>query len=271
MTKRVIMLIISLLFLPVSALGDESPQVLQPNTTGYSATQLAAVSRAITDIEETLEDYHLGSKRYFGPEEWLSQDFAAYTAGTLAELGYEARLVRQGDWPDGMHVWVLVGIHLGVGTAWIPVESSPEAGHNQQTLGYIPSYTDSGGNLWFEARYVSFSEVVELPPNLSPVAKFRLPPWAGEVNESVKFTALGSYDPDGEIVIYHWDFGDGKTWISSSRVCRHGFNRQGFYTITLTVVDNQGKGDTTSDTLRVLSGEESETGPSSSGGCGCGR
>jgi len=267
--KQVSVFVALVLFLVVSAIGGESLQVLQPNATACSDPEVVALSQGITDLKQILNDYQLASRRYFGAEDWLSQDFSTYTAGTLANLGYEVRIAYQDNWPNGEHSWVLAGILIQDRTVWIPVEASPEPDHSQQNLGYIPYYTDDMEKLWFEARYCEFDDVVGLAPNVPPVANIRLPIWSSKVGELIKLTALGAYDSDGEIVLYCWDFSDRKTTISTVAVCRHRFSEQGSYTITLTVIDNQGESATTSDTLRILVEDSEATLPSSSG-CGCG-
>jgi len=272
MTRRILMISLSLLLLVVPVLGGDLPRVLQPNTIAYSATEVATLTQAITSLENVLNDYRLGARRYLASDQWGSRDFAAYTGGTLSEMGYEAVLVSAAGWPEGTHTWLLIGIPLGGKTAWVPVEASPQAGHSQQILGHIPSYTDNAGNMWYEESYLNFSDVIELPPNLPPVAKIRRPAPPFEVNENVRFLAIGSYDPDGEIVLYQWDFDDGKTEISTKWTVNHRFNKRGNYTISLAVIDNRGrKSATTSVTIRVVSSQEPETAPpSSGGGCGCG-
>jgi len=271
MTRRVLMISLSLLLLAVPVLGGDLPQVLQPNETAYSASEVATLIQAIASLENVLNDYRLGARRYFASDQWDSRDFAAYTGGTLTEMGYETVLVSGAGWPDGTHTWLLIGIPLGGKTAWVPVEASPEAGHSQQILGYILSTTDATGNLWFEESYLNFSDVIELPPNLPPVAKIRPPTGLVATNSRVKFLTLGSYDPDGEIVLYRWEFGDGDTEVTTTRSVRHEFDERGNYTISLTVIDNRGrKSATTSVTIRVVSPQEPETAPPSSGGCGCG-
>ena len=273
MTRRILMISLSLLLLVVPVLGGDLPQVLQPNETAYSASEVATLTQAITTLETTLNNYNLGSRRYFTSNDWNSRDFAAYTGGTLSEMGYETVLVSGAGWPEGTHTWVLVGIPLGGRTAWVPVEASPQAGHSQQILGHIPSYTDTAGNIWYEESYLNFSDVIELPPNLSPVAKIRPPTGLVATNSRVKFLTLGSYDPDGEIVLYQWDFDDGKIEISTKWTVNHRFNKRGNYTISLTVIDNRGRRSApTSVTVRVVESKEPETepAPAPSGGCGCG-
>lgn len=52
----------------------------------------------------------------------------------------------------------------------------------------------------------------------------------------VKLSAAGSHDPDGKIIDYHWDFGDGST---SDRIkVEHKYKSTGKYHVTLTVTDN---------------------------------
>ena len=53
------------------------------------------------------------------------------------------------------------------------------------------------------------------------------------------FNASSSYDPDGTIVSYAWDFGDGNTATTSSPTISHQFGGDVYY-VTLTVTDNHG-------------------------------
>jgi PKD repeat protein len=54
----------------------------------------------------------------------------------------------------------------------------------------------------------------------------------------VDFNASSSYDPDGSIVSYSWDFGDGTT--GSGVTTSHVYPYEGWFTVTLTVTDNSG-------------------------------
>jgi streptogrisin C len=64
------------------------------------------------------------------------------------------------------------------------------------------------------------------------------------------FDASGSYDPDGSIVSYFWDFGDGTT--GSGVTTSHIYPYEGSFTVTLTVTDNVGK--TTQSVQNVYAG-----------------
>jgi len=269
MCRRLTLSVLLLVLFAVPALS-ESLEVLHPNSTDYSAAELAVLLPTLDDLTKVLNDYARGSQRWFTPDQWESLDFSAYTAGTLAKLGYETRLVQQGGWPDGVHTWVLVGIPLVERTAWIPVEASPAMGRKQPILGTIPSYTDGTGKLCFEMEYLDFSEEIPLSPNLPPVAIIRLIPTRNTVGLETVFMAATSYDPDpdDEIIRYDWNFGDGMT--SQSQTVRHVFTEASDYIVSLTVTDSHGASTTTSITFKVAEPRGSSPG-SESGGCGCGK
>jgi len=70
--------------------------------------------------------------------------------------------------------------------------------------------------------------------------------------------ATGTYDPDGSIANYSWNFGDG---ISGNGIIgSHTYVVGGTYTVKLTVIDNQGGTTTRSGTVTVSSGGGSGTG-----------
>lgn len=60
----------------------------------------------------------------------------------------------------------------------------------------------------------------------------------GCAQDEVEFDASGSYDPDGDGLSYHWDFGDGAQ-AEGIRVT-HAYTKPGNYTVVLTVTDNSG-------------------------------
>jgi len=79
------------------------------------------------------------------------------------------------------------------------------------------------------------------PPPEPPIASFYYTPQYPETNEIVTFNATESYDPDGYIVSYSWDFGDGTPKVTTSDpITNHTYTAFGDYTVTLTVTDNSG-------------------------------
>jgi PKD repeat protein len=65
----------------------------------------------------------------------------------------------------------------------------------------------------------------------------------------VSVDGSASYDPDGMIVSYEWDFGDGET--ETGMTATHTYAADGTYTIMLTVTDNDGLIGTTSEPVTV--------------------
>jgi PKD repeat protein len=78
-----------------------------------------------------------------------------------------------------------------------------------------------------------------LPANGTPVAQFFFSPSAPRVDDDVFFDGSASKD-DGQIVSYHWSFGDGRTATSSSPTTRHHYSLAGSYSVVLTVTDDRG-------------------------------
>lgn len=75
------------------------------------------------------------------------------------------------------------------------------------------------------------------PGNQPPTAVIQ-GPTSGNVGQRLHFDGGKSRDPDGRIVQYSWDFGDGSQ-ATGSRV-DHSYARPGTYTVTLTVTDDDG-------------------------------
>ncbi len=87
-----------------------------------------------------------------------------------------------------------------------------------------------------------------------PVADFLCYPESPSVNEAVTFDASASYDPNGIIAAYLWDFGDGATeLVFLEPTIIHQYTSPGTYVVTLTVTDQDGDKDTTSKTTTVRS------------------
>ncbi len=87
------------------------------------------------------------------------------------------------------------------------------------------------------------------PPNQPPTARFSYTPTNPDPGDVVAFDGSASSDPDGTIVAWEWDFGDGTT--GSGVVVNHAFPADGTYTVTLTVRDDDGATDSVSHTVQV--------------------
>lgn len=80
----------------------------------------------------------------------------------------------------------------------------------------------------------------QAPLALVPIAIIAASPTTGECPLTVSFDGSQSSDPDGTIVSFAWNFGDGTTQSGSATVT-HTFVNPGTFTVTLTVTDNQGQ------------------------------
>jgi len=72
--------------------------------------------------------------------------------------------------------------------------------------------------------------------NKLPIVNFGINPDNGDTLVSFQFSDL-SYDEDGDIEQWSWDFGDGTT--SDSQNPEHQFDLPGIYSVTLSVTDDQ--------------------------------
>jgi len=85
--------------------------------------------------------------------------------------------------------------------------------------------------------------------NQSPTASFTANPTSGVSPLQVTFNASSSYDSDGTIVSYQWDFKDGNT--GSGETISHTFSSIGSYNVELTVTDNEGASDSATKNITV--------------------
>ncbi|MHC4797898.1 MAG: PKD domain-containing protein, partial [Planctomycetota bacterium] len=97
--------------------------------------------------------------------------------------------------------------------------------------------------------YLDMVSVSDTPPVLSPVAVINANPTGGLPPLQVGFDASNSYDPNGIIVSYEWDFEDDGTIDSTSISANYTYTSIGNYVARLTVTDNDGLDD--SDTVSI--------------------
>ncbi|MCK5247872.1 DUF4384 domain-containing protein, partial [Candidatus Bipolaricaulota bacterium] len=93
-----------------------------------------------------------------------------------------------------------------------------------------------------------------IPTNNPPVAIFTFSPSDPSVGDVVTFDASASADSDGTISSYQWSLGDGTTATGS--IISHTFAANNTFTVQLTVIDNEGAQDTSSQNVVVRPGDE---------------
>jgi len=125
-------------------------------------------------------------------------------------------------------------------------------------LGEVHKYTIEGGALSSGQATINvgidldsdgiFDAEETLRP---PIASFHFSPSEVHVNQRIEFDASQSYDVDGEIVLYQWNFGGGD--ISTGKTTMHAYSIAGEYVMMLVVVDNDG---VASSRLSIIQVEE---------------
>jgi len=90
--------------------------------------------------------------------------------------------------------------------------------------------------------------ITDFSPNQDPIANVG-GTYSGNVDGIVTFNGSSSYDNDGTISSYSWDFGDGGS--ATGQTTTHIYTSEGSYTVTLTVTDDGGDTDTASTTVEI--------------------
>jgi len=85
--------------------------------------------------------------------------------------------------------------------------------------------------------------------DLSPIASFTCTPSSGAAPLRVSFDASSSYDPDGSITAYEWNFGDGGT--GTGEMTSHTYQTAGTYTALLKVTNNDGVSDSADTSIEA--------------------
>ncbi|MCH8541585.1 MAG: PKD domain-containing protein [Opitutales bacterium] len=95
----------------------------------------------------------------------------------------------------------------------------------------------------------STSQVLRIE-NQPPVPDFTFSPASGNAPLAVDFDASGSSDPEGQALVYSWDFGDGSTGsgVAPSHTYEEAINTQ----VQLTVTDEQGAVSTMVKPISIL-------------------
>jgi len=124
-----------------------------------------------------------------------------------------------------------------------PVVTTQNAAHTYGAAGTYTvtlTVTDNQGATNSRSQNVTVS-----PPNQPPVASFT----KSCSGLTCSFTSTSS-DPDGSIAGYRWTFGDGSPAVTTQNAS-HTYAAGGTYTVTLTVTDNRGATNASSQSVTV--------------------
>ena len=136
------------------------------------------------------------------------------------------------------------------GNAALPLTSviNFNLGATRANNAILPLATDGTGTLGFHAVVLGQGSVnlildvngyfIATPGNLSPTAHLSVSPASGEAPLEVSLDASESVDPDGVILRFTWDFGDGTG--GDGPALNHVFAEPGTYRVAVALVDDDG-------------------------------
>lgn len=101
-------------------------------------------------------------------------------------------------------------------------------------------------------------------PNQPPTASICIDRLSGPLPLHVSVDGWDSTDPEGSVLLYDWDLGDGS--VATGRATAHTYVTAGTYTIALVVTDDGG--DTASATVDINVGSAGAPGPPLKPACG---
>ena len=125
-------------------------------------------------------------------------------------------------------------------TDWLTISTTT---HTYSTVGTYTVKLQVKDDAEATATNTTTATINEQPAETFPPIATANGPYTGLTYQNISFDGSSSYDIDGTITSYIWDFGDGTTGNGINPI--HIYNTSGLYNITLTVTDNDGL--TTSD------------------------
>lgn len=111
------------------------------------------------------------------------------------------------------------------------------------------SFTGNSFAMTLPPQSVSLLVLPAATGNQAPTAVFTATPTLGIAPLTVAFDGSASFDPDGSIASYAWNFGDGAS--AAGGTTNHIYTTPGTYTARLTVSDNWGASSTKTITVQV--------------------
>jgi PKD repeat protein len=131
--------------------------------------------------------------------------------------------------------------------------------NDSRTFSVILKVMDNSGGEAVTSKTVT---VTGGEPNQLPTADFSYSPTSPKEGETIYFNASSSSDPDGSIVSWEWDFGDGTTDTGEHVTHSYTWDEGGdkTFTVTLKVTDDR-DGEALADKTITVEKEEEENQP----------
>ena len=101
-----------------------------------------------------------------------------------------------------------------------------------------------------DEEYIQSTSLIVKVKNLSPIAEFTINPLKPKKGEIVEFID-SSIDPEGKMLKYSWDFGDGN--MSTQYSPDHVYENVGTYLVKYSVIDDEGEEDIKEKEIEIFS------------------
>gem|GEM_PF-1353223 len=192
-------------------------------------------------------------KNYTGrifPKFWNTENPDNAVDETRIGIVYEGWCYDSYDFMPTVNTWVECELSLAGNSSY------DNAQGKSFNILEIATCIDQGNNYDVD---VYFDDIELCNPDAgdgTPFTLFNVSKTKLQADEQVIFDATNSYDYDGSIANYHWDFGDGSTIDTIAAIAHHSYSASGMYNVTLTTTDNDGKSSAKSTILFVIAANE---------------
>jgi len=209
----------------------------------YDGTSIQLVADIAPGTASSNPKYAPDDMAHIYPEMWDD------TPDRFSFLEFNGKLYFAAD--DGVHGYELWSYDAATAAANLVVDvNSGSGGSDPGDLVlfngklYFTAYTPAYGRAWYEYDPGGSTS------NQPPVAVVSANPQSGNAPLAVTFNGSASFDPDGSITGYDWNFGDG-AGTSTLADPTYAYGTAGTYIAQLTVTDNDNATDTEDITITV--------------------
>jgi hypothetical protein len=245
------------------------------NGTGFvphSGQNLAILINGVPDIQRTFIEYIIPKSPQIGQLVWYDSDRDGIQdeqesgiANVIVKLYSDANVLIKSTITDNKGYYSFSNITSGKyylhfkllpGYQFSPknkgsntfIDSDVNTSTGKTSLFNIP--TNISNSHWDAGMYKLSSkgnERINHPPTADATAG---EPYTGFTQENITYDGSRSYDRDGRIVNWFWDFGDRTN--GTGKIVKHRYTAPGKYTVVLTVTDNEGATDRYTTTSEIM-------------------
>jgi len=201
--------------------GDGSSSAEENPTHNYTDPGSYTVRLTLTDNKNLVS--YVTTSCSVSPQAPVADSGGPYSAGIMDPVDFDSSGSYDPDGNITKYEW-----DFGDGSS--SVEANPT--HVYTSLGNFTVTLDVTDNHNAVGAETTWCRVIANPPVAVAGG-----PYSGVRNETITFDGSGSYDPDGEVVMWRWDFGDGtpRVW---QKIVNHTYTELGNFTVQLRVKDN---------------------------------